>query len=97
MKRRQEEEEEEDPSLVIDRLLHAQLPRTETKKAESLHAAVDLDDLDMLKRQLEEFKRARQTPMPDWLVQVRSKFYGELGGKDSMDLTPLLPMIPDHG
>ena len=94
MKRRQEEEEEENPSLVIDRLLRSQLPRTETKKAKSLRTAVDLDDLDMLKRQLEEFKQARNTPMPDWLTQVRRKFYSELGGKESMDITPVLSMIP---
>lgn len=104
MKRRQEGEEEkgpkreedEDPSLLIDRILRAQQPRTEPFTGHpSLAAALELDDVEMFKAQFEAFKKERLLPMPQWLKDLREAFYGPKSENLEYDLRPLLKFVQE--
>jgi hypothetical protein len=103
MKRRQEEDdkkrpEDGDPSALIDLILGAQKMRLEPPQGPpSLMTAIELDDVEMFKVQLETFKNERLQPKPQWLVDLTHALYEEPEGKPLRDLRPLLRFVQDDG
>lgn len=104
MKRRQEEEEDKkrpedgDPSTLIDLILGVQKIRLEPPQGPpSLMTAIELDDVEMFRAELETFKKERLQPKPQWLVDLTRALYEEPEGKPLRDLRPLLRFVQEDG